>query len=427
MVFMMPRKRKTCVVHCDCVMTSAIVALPCDRTMRCSAVPFFLSPAHPLWLVGFRPFFTLAIVSAIALPTLWAAMLAGWLPYSPHGIAPMSWHAHEMFYGFGWAILGGFLLTATKNWVSIRGYHGMTLMALVLAWLAERVAMWFYGDLSTWMQIVANNLFVGALVVLLVSTLVVNRAKDIFRRDNLFFLAVLPLFLLAKNLMLNPSNFTTGSSMTLALFRMAFLIMLERTLTQFMKNTFSVAIWRNRWLDGAIKLSALSLIGLEVWPVQISAGLEVLVALLLLIRYCTWKPHLVLRKLEIAVMYLGYLAIVAQLLLDAILRFSPQNWAGSLPMHVFTFGAMGMIIPAMIVRMANGHTGRKVDFQAQDLAILALMLVAFVLRVVVSQFARASYSLSITSAAAAWVLAFAWLGWRHIPKLWQARVDGKAH
>jgi uncharacterized protein involved in response to NO len=29
-----------------------------------------------------------------------------------------------MFFGFGWAVLGGFLLTASKNWVKIRGYHG---------------------------------------------------------------------------------------------------------------------------------------------------------------------------------------------------------------------------------------------------------------------------------------------------------------
>ena len=46
---------------------------------------------------------------------------------APAGAGPFSvvqWHAHEMFFGFGWAVMGGFLLTSTKNWVHIRGYHG---------------------------------------------------------------------------------------------------------------------------------------------------------------------------------------------------------------------------------------------------------------------------------------------------------------
>ena len=51
--------------------------------------------------------------------------------------------AVDLFYGFGWAVLGGFLLTASKNWVGIRGYHGGVLMALVAAWLLERIAMSF--------------------------------------------------------------------------------------------------------------------------------------------------------------------------------------------------------------------------------------------------------------------------------------------
>jgi hypothetical protein len=33
-----------------------------------------------------------------------------------------------MFFGFGWAVLGGFLLTSTKNWVGVRGYHGTPLI-----------------------------------------------------------------------------------------------------------------------------------------------------------------------------------------------------------------------------------------------------------------------------------------------------------
>ena len=77
--------------------------------------------AHPFWLVGFRPFFTLACLSGLSLPLLWALVFLGILPAPDSPVSAVQWHAHEMFFGFGWAVLGGFLLTSTKNWVQIRG------------------------------------------------------------------------------------------------------------------------------------------------------------------------------------------------------------------------------------------------------------------------------------------------------------------
>ena len=104
---------------------------------------------HPLWLVGFRPFFTLACLSGLSLPILWALIFSGTVPAPTTSFSPFQWHAHEMFFGFGWAVLGGFLLTASKNWVNIRGYHGSALIFLVCAWLIERVGMWFEGRMKS--------------------------------------------------------------------------------------------------------------------------------------------------------------------------------------------------------------------------------------------------------------------------------------
>ena len=64
---------------------------------------------------------------------LWALIFSGGLAPPAGRFSPVQWHAHEMFFGFGWAVLGGFLLTATKNWVQVRGYHGTALVGLVLA------------------------------------------------------------------------------------------------------------------------------------------------------------------------------------------------------------------------------------------------------------------------------------------------------
>ena len=122
---------------------------------------------HPLWLVGFRPFFALACLSGMSLPLVWALMFTGVLTPPPSPLTPNQWHAHEMFFGFGWAVLGGFLLTSTKNWVNIRGYHGTPLVVLAAAWLIERLGIWYAGHLPALLFAVASNLFLGVIVLML--------------------------------------------------------------------------------------------------------------------------------------------------------------------------------------------------------------------------------------------------------------------
>ena len=382
--------------------------------------------AHPFWLVGFRPFFTLACLSGLSLPLLWVLIYLGALPAPATPVGALQWHAHEMFFGFGWAVLGGFLLTATKNWVSIRGYHGTPLVVLVAAWLFERAGMWFGADWPAALFALSNTLFLAAIVAMLLWTLVRHRKDDSYR-DNYFFLLVLPAFLLAKQLMLGGEHFQAGIAMATGLFRVAFLVMLERTLTQFMKNVFQVDILRHAALDKAIKLLAVLLCGAGFLPPAAAAWLSLLLALLLAGRFFFWKPLLALRRLDLGIMYLGYAAIVLQLLLEFLGRIAAPAWVGAVSTHVFGLGVMGLIIPAMLIRIARGHTGRKVVFEAIDKAVLWIMIGAFLLRVVAPQALPQHYALWLVLAACGWLAGFGILAWRLVPFLLQARIDGKEH
>ncbi|AKU13395.1 hypothetical protein AzCIB_3502 [Azoarcus sp. CIB] len=382
--------------------------------------------SHPLWLVGFRPFFSLACLAGLSLPLIWALMFSGALPAPAGRFTPVQWHAHEMFFGFGWAVMGGFLLTASKNWVQIRGYHGPALMWLVAAWLFERIGMAWGGAWPAALFWLSNTVFLGSIVAMLLWTLIRFRSRDSFR-DNYFFLVALPLFIAAKLLMLGGDSFQSGVTMAIGLFRVAFLVMLERTLTQFMKGVFQAEILRHPLLDNPIKLTALSLVFVAWMPKPMAGALLVVLAFLLVARLVFWKPQLAMRRLDLAVMYLGYAAIVMQLLLEfSALRATPA-WVGSLSVHVFTFGVMGLIIPAMLVRISKGHTGRKVVFDAGDKLVLWIMIAAFVARVVLPQLVPAAYTGWIHLAALAWAACFAILGWRYIPFLLAPRVDGKEH
>ena len=382
--------------------------------------------AHPLWLAGFRPFFALACLAGMFFPLSWALFYSGMLPPPAGRFTPVQWHAHEMFFGFGWAVLGGFLLTATKNWVGVRGWHGGALAWLAGAWIFERIGMGAGGDWPLPLFLLSNNLFLGSIVAMLMWTLLRHRAQDSYR-DNGFFLLMLPAFLVAKYLMLHEQHFAAGHTMAIGLFRMAFLVMLERTLTQFMRGNFQVDILRRPLLDNSIKLLGLLLVLEFVLAPAFAAGGALVLALLLAIRFAFWKPMLALRRIDIGIMYIGYLGITAQLVVQALAQLGVGTWTGSVPVHLFSFGVMGTVIPAMLIRICKGHTGRKVAFDALDRAVLYLMLAALALRIVAPQLLPAAYLLWLQLAAACWFAGFGVLGWRYIPFLLRPRVDGKEH
>lgn len=384
----------------------------------------------PVWLVGFRPFFTLAFIAGALLPLLWASWNTGlWRLHS--GLMPTQWHAHEMLFGFGWAVLGGFLLTASKNWVSIRGMHGAVLFVAAVLWLVERfvVACFpapdapFFLRLGAYLLSSAFILYVGSY---LMWTLIRFRHQDSFK-DNYFFMIALPAFLVAKFLLLTHDTWTEGYWMAIGLFRVAFVVMFERTMTQFMKNAQGVQLLRNAKLDFAIKgLVLLSAFEAFLPPLP-SAVIVLAAASVLFIRFCCWKPLLGLKRFDTATMYVGYFGLTLHLLLEGLRLSGVWNGFGTSSIHVFTFLCMGVVIPAMLVRIAQGHTGRKILFTTGDKMAISLMLVAAFFRVVAPWLWPQHYLLWIWCAATGWSLCFVLVGLRLTPFLWQARIDGREH
>ena len=378
---------------------------------------------QPILLVGFRPFFTLTFIFGVALPLYWIAIYSDWISWFPEVIDPNQWHGHEMYYGFGGALLAGFLLTASKNWVKIRGLHGGPLALAVMFWVIDRFAIMLEPGPLTW---ILGNLFVVYVMGYLVFSMIKNRAKD-FYSDNFLFWIALPLFLVAKNLTLYSETYTEGIAMTTGLFRVVFVIMFERTMAQFMKNAMNCPLPQWPWLDYGIKFLMLLSVGSVFLPPQIAAGLLGITAGLLGFRFLIWKPLVGFQNFGIAVMYLGYLGLTLHVGLEAWeLRYGSVG-IGALSLHVFTFFCMGMIIPSMLVRICQGHTGRKPIFLARDRFALGIMIFGGLSRVIFTQIWPEFYQLWIGLAGFAWSSCFAILGFRLIPFIWAARIDGKEH
>jgi uncharacterized protein involved in response to NO len=203
--------------------------------------------------------------------------------------------------------------------------------------------------------------------------------------------------------------------------------MLERTLQPFMRAAFGVELWQHARLNMAIKLLALLLVAAPWLPSLVVAAVAAALALLLTFRFARWHPLKAMQRIEIAVMFLGYGAIVLQLVLDVVGRLTPIAWVGSVSTHVFSFGVIGLIVPAMLIRISQGHTGRPIVFATSDRWALRIMLLAFLLRLVAPQLWPAAYGVWIDLAAACWLLCFTLLGVRLVPFLWQPRLDGREH
>ena len=88
--------------------------------------------------LGFRPFYTLGAIFAIAAMILWLCAFAGFSGTGVylHGVV---WHSHEMLFGFAVAVIAGFLLTAVRNWTGLPTPTGAALAMLAALWLAARL------------------------------------------------------------------------------------------------------------------------------------------------------------------------------------------------------------------------------------------------------------------------------------------------
>ena len=88
--------------------------------------------------LGFRTFYSLAAIFAIAAMILWLCAFAG-LSGTGEYLYGVVWHSHEMLFGFAAAVIAGFLLTAVSNWTGLPTPTGAALAMLATIWLVARV------------------------------------------------------------------------------------------------------------------------------------------------------------------------------------------------------------------------------------------------------------------------------------------------
>lgn len=354
-----------------------------------------------LFSAGFRPFFLLAAAwASIAVPVWLAAYVHG---YALRGALPaLFWHGHEMVFGFGFAAVAGFLLTAIPNWTGRLPVRGAALAGLAALWLAGRVALLISDQVGALAAAALDLAFPVALMAVVGRELVAGR-----NWRNLPMLAALGL-LLAGNVLVHLHALGLAYSATLGIrIGIATLLMLialigGRIVPSFTRNWLAKArpgvpppAPEGR-LDRAallITFAALAswLAGLATWP-AIVAGIA------LAVRLSRWRGGATLGEPLLFVLHVGYGWLALGLILLGL-------EGSSAALHALTVGAIGTMTLAVMTRASLGHSGRALVADGATRTIYALVSAAAVLRVV-SAFTE--HTTLVTSLAGlAWSLAFA--------------------
>jgi len=375
-----------------------------------------------LLALGFRPFYLLAGIFGMVGGLLWTAQFAGWLgAAAPYGGAP--WHAHEMLFGYAFAVITGFLFTAVRNWTQRPTPTGATLAALALMWLAGRVLAF-----TPWAAWAAATDTVFALGV----------AAGIGRpllasgnRRNYFFI-VLVLALGAANLAFHAAlqglaPFTAGAALTVGLDLVLFAITVVagRVVPMFTNNAVRGAgARRNAMLEYVVLGSVLALVAADLaGAAMLAAAVAVIGAVAHGARLALWAPWAARRTPLLWILHASYAWIVVHLALRAA---AGLDWVmASLATHALTIGGIGGMTLGMMTRSALGHSGRPLVARGYEIVSYALIQVAAAARVLVPVAVPAWHVAGVAFSGLAWGAAFVTFVFAYWPILTRPRIDGQ--
>jgi uncharacterized protein involved in response to NO len=377
-----------------------------------TAIPRYRSHAGPAVLsAGFRPFFLLAALWAAIVIPLWLALLAGDVAV-PTALAPIIWHVHEMVFGYGAAVVAGFLLTAIPNWTGRMPLQGGPLAGLVLLWLAGRVGVLCSARLGVDASAALDLAFPAIFLAVVAREILAGR-----NWRNLPMLGALAL-LLTGNLLVHldaVGAFRTaelGNRLGVATLLMLISFVGGRIIPSFTRNWLTkqepdvappAAFDR---LDRAVlAVTALALVAWVASPAgRIAPWAELAAGLALLARLARWRGGATLREPLVWSLHLGYGWLALGFLLLAVGSLVPSLPATT-ALHALTVGAIGTMTLAVMTRASLGHTGRPLTAGPGTTAVYVLVTSAALLRLA-APLAGAHYLLVLVLAGVAWSGAF---------------------
>ena len=381
----------------------------------------------PLFRLGFRPFFLLGALFSCLAMLGWLGQLNNW--FALPGIGnPIWWHAHEMLFGFGAAIVAGFLLTAVQNWTAHPGVRSWPLALIVGLWVLPRCLLPWLGE---------DNLILMALDLAWLPLCAWFLAKPVIMTRqwrNLFFV---PLLLIMT--LLNGASWLWRDEWsavehllitTVLLFTTLIAVMGGRVIPFFTaRGTGQEKAPPNPWLERGA-LASLWLI-LLLWLLPDSwtnslymVPLYIVAAGLHLGRQMRWRPGTTLAQPLLWSLHLAYLFIPLGLLALAA-QAAGLPLSLSLASHLLSAGCMGTMILGMIARVSLGHSGRALHVGRRITLAFALVILSAFMRVLLPLYWPSLTMTGWNLSGWSWIAAYGMFVWVYTPILTRPRADGR--
>ena len=380
-----------------------------------------------LFQLGFRPFFLGAGLSAIALMALWIISYQQGLPLNSY-YSNYNWHSHEMLFGYGAAVVTGFLLTAVRNWTNIQTIQGAPLAILAGIWLLARLLHFFPETIPHLIIALTDTLF--PLLATIAISIPLVRARH---SKSYLFIALLSL-LTFGNMTIHAEllgwgvegwrQFGTNLGMYSTLMIMA--VMGGRVIPFFTERPIDVASrsWPLIEKTAAASIFILATTHLLLPNITWLIGVTALVAAGINARRLSgWYHPRIWKHPLIWVLQLGYAWLVAGLLLSALANFGLLNPLTAL--HGYTSGAIGVLTLGMMARVSLGHTGRNLQVRWPMALSFTLVNLAALVRTLVYAMDVERIMIWLNVSALLWILGFALFAAIYTPILIKPRVDGR--
>ena len=392
-----------------------------DRRSRLLGLP-------PVLRAGFRPFFFLGPLWAIAVIVLWICALAGEIEL-PTAFDALAWHRHEMLFGFLGAIIAGFLLTAVPNWTGRLPIAGWRLALLASMWIAARLAILFSATIGGATAMVLEMAFLLSLAGACAREVLVARNR------NLPVVGVTLLFAIAAAidhleslgiLSTDQMGWRSGVSLVLILIT----LIGGRIIPSFTAN-WLIKQGQGRLPGQASTFDYLTILttafALGCWAFQVApslaASLLFTAGVLQLARLARWGGLRTRSEPLVFVLHISYAWLPIGLVLLG-LSIVDVDVSGTAGVHALTAGAMASMVLSVMTRATLGHTGRELRAGPGTVLIYVLVTAGASLRVG-APFLPFDYLQMIKVAGALWGSAFITFLILYGPKLLGPRPDGR--
>ncbi|MEK0160115.1 NnrS family protein [Pseudoalteromonas piscicida] len=391
------------------------------------AVCWYTPSTWPVLMLGFRALFLLAALFAVVSISVWALLLTGNVVWR-NDYPATYWHAHEMLFGFGGAVVAGFLLTAAKNWTQRQTLHGGALLSLCIIWCAARLSF-FVANSSV---IITLLLQLGFWLIVLVNlTTVIVDAKSKNNRVFIFAVSMLCGCNIVFLILLHNLHFlllSATSQATLIAYMLLIGVVGGRVIPFFIARGLQQAQKPHTpRLDRAIFYLAIICVFTYILQFTIPNTHYLSAALLFLgllhsIRAIYWFNSKLFTVPLLWSLYLSYCAIAVGLILSAYNNtFAPEHLRSHL--HLVAINGMGLMILAMMTRVTLGHTGRLLQVGTTTTLAFIFIAISGLIRAFLIHFINPHNAWLLS--AVAWVFGFLLFFITFAPMLIQKRVDGR--